>query len=126
MDPDILFFFENHMESLPLYEALEKRILNEIDNVRIKVQKSQISFYNRHLFACVSFLRTRKKKDLPKRYIVLTLGLNRKKDSPRIEIATQPYPSRWTHHILITQEEEIDVELMNWIKEAASFSEQKH
>lgn len=126
MDPDILFFFENHMEALPLYEALEKRILNEIDNVRIKVQKSQISFYNRHLFACVSFLRTRKKNDLPERYIVLTLGLNRKKDSPRIEIATQPYPSRWTHHILITQEEEIDVELMNWIKEAASFSEQKH
>lgn len=55
MNADILFFFEKHMDALSLYEVLENRIMEEIENLRIKVQKSQISFYNKHLFACVSF-----------------------------------------------------------------------
>lgn len=55
MNSDTVFFFQEHIDALPLYEALEKRIVNEIEDVRIKVQKSQISFYNKHLFACVSF-----------------------------------------------------------------------
>jgi len=54
MNADSLLFFDKHMDAVPLYEALENRILKEIENVQIKVQKSQISFYNKHLFACVS------------------------------------------------------------------------
>ena len=63
MNTDLLSFFDRHMNALPLYEALEHIITEEIENVQIKVQKSQISFYSRHLFACVSFARVRKKKD---------------------------------------------------------------
>ncbi len=125
MNADVLFFFEKHMDALPLYEALESRITGEIQNVRIKVHKSQISFYNKHLFACVSFARVRKKKDCPANYIIVTLGLAHKLDSPRIEIATEPYPNRWTHHILIAGTDDIDDELMAWIREAALFSDAK-
>lgn len=39
MDTDTLLFFEGHMDALPLYDKLKGRILSEIDNVRIKVQK---------------------------------------------------------------------------------------
>lgn len=125
MNTDVLLFFDTHMDALPLYEALEARILNEIEAVRIKVQKSQISFYNKHLFACVSFARVRKKKDCPANYIVVTIGLNHRLESPRIEIATEPYPNRWTHHLLISDAAEIDDELMAWIREAAAFSDRK-
>lgn len=125
MNGDILFFFSEHMDALPLYETLEKRILEEIGDVKIKVQKSQISFYNRHLFACVSFARLRKKKELPSSYIVVTLGLNYKLESLRVTVATEPYPNRWTHHFLISEINKIDDELINWIKEAAAFSETK-
>ncbi len=93
MTEDILFFFDKRKDALPLYETLESRIFREIENVRVKVQKSQISFYNRHLFACVSFAGLRKKKDCPESYI----------GAP----------------------EEIDDELMAWIKSAADFSEKK-
>ena len=110
------------MGALPLYEKLEERIVSEIDNVRIKVQKSQISFYNKHLFACVSFARVRKKKDCPEDYIVVTFGLEHKAESPQIDIATEPYPNRWTHHLLISKPDEIDEELLGWIKEAAEFA----
>ena len=51
MNGDALRFFDGKPEELALYEALEARIFSEIENVRLKVSKSQISFYNRHLFA---------------------------------------------------------------------------
>ena len=125
MREEVLFFFDRHMEALPLYESFENRVINEIEDVRIKVQKSQISFYNRHLFACASFARVRKKKECPPVWLVITIGLNHKLESPRVEIATEPYPGRWTHHLLISDVEEIDDELMAWVKEAADFSNRK-
>lgn len=125
MDKNILLFFDKNMDALPLYERLEKRILSEVGEVNIKVQKTQISFLNRHMFSCVSFARVRKKKDCPRFYIVVTIGLQHKVESPRIDVATEPYPGRWTHHILISEMAEIDDELMEWIKEASVFSEGK-
>ena len=125
MDEKILYFFDQHMNALPLYEKLEQRILNEIEGVQIKVQKRQISFYNRHLFACVSFAKVRKAKDCPDTYIVVTVGLSRRLGSSRVDIATEPYPNRWTHHILIADPEEIDDEVLGWLKEAADFSAAK-
>ena len=125
MNQDILHFFDQHMDSLSLYEAFESSVRTEITDIWIKVQKTQISFYNRHLFACVSFARVRKKKDCPDNYIVITFGLNHKLESPRIDAASEPYPNRWTHHILVSDRNEIDDELMEWIKEAADFSDKK-
>lgn len=125
MDPDILYFFNQHMDSLPLYEAFESSVKKEITDIRIKVQKTQISFYNRHLFACISFTKVRKKKDRPDNYIVITFGLNHKLESSRIDAASEPYPNRWTHHVLLSDRNEIDDELMGWIKEAAAFSDKK-
>ena len=40
----------------------------------------------------------------------------------RIDIATEPYPGRWTHHILIEHPEEIDDELMDWFRKAYHFA----
>lgn len=125
MDWDTLSFFDQNPGALPLYEALEGRILDEIPGVRIKVQKTQISFYNRHLFACASFLRVKKKKDLPPCYLVVTVGLARKLDSPRVAAATEPYPGRWTHHIVLASPDDIDPELLGWVREAAAFAAQK-
>lgn len=124
-DEKILQFFDRQPDALPLYEKFEKCVAELVPDVRIKVQKTQISFYNRHMFACVSFARVRKKKDCPDSYIVVTFGLDHKAESSRIDIATEPYPNRWTHHILISDLSEIDGELMEWVKEAAVFSDKK-
>ena len=122
MNQDILFFFDKNPEALPLYEALEERILSEIPDVKIKVQKTQISFAIKHNFAFVSFLPARKAKERPDIYITVTFGLGYRKESPRIDAATEPYPNRWTHHMLISQVDEVDDELLGWIKEAGAFS----
>lgn len=122
MNGDALRFFDGKPEELALYEALEARIFSEVGNVRLKVGKSQISFYNRHLFACVSFLRAKRKAELPAHYIVLALGLDRPLDTPRAAVVTEPYPNRWTHHFVLSCKEEIDDELMDWVKQASAFA----
>ena len=85
------------------------------------MQKTQISFDNRRLYACVS-LPLRRKRGWPEHFLMLTLGLPSKKDSPRVAVATEPYPNRWTHHILLEREEQIDSELLCWLREAYEFS----
>ena len=122
---DELFFFNEKPAALPLYEVFAPRIFAEIDNVTVKVQKTQISFANKHNFAFASLLPVRRVKERPEVYITVSFGLSYKKESPRIDVATEPYPNRWTHHVLISSPEEIDDELMSWIKEASEFSDMK-
>ena len=125
MDNDVFFFFGDHMDALPIYERLEKGILTRIPDVKIKVAKTQITFAKRYGFAFVSFNPCRKAKERPAVWMTVTFGLGCRKESPRIDVATQPYPGRWTHHMMVGSEEEIDEELLDWIKEAADFSAAK-
>ena len=125
MNTDILFFFNDHMDALPLYERLEELILEQISDAKIKVSKTQISFSNKRGFAFVSFNPCRRAKDRPEVWMTVTFGMSSRKDSPRIDAATEPYPNRWTHHVMVGSEEEIDAELMGWIREAAEFSASK-
>ena len=122
MNADILFFFRGHADALPLYQQLETLILQQTPDAGIKVSKTQISFSNRRGFAFVSFNPCRKAKDRPSVWMTVTFGLNCRKDSPRIDAATEPYPSRWTHHVMVGSLDELDEELMGWLREAAEFS----
>lgn len=125
MDQNSLFFFHEHVNALSLYVKLETQILTQIPNVKIKVSKTQISFSNKRGFAFVSFAPVRKAKDRPKTYITVTFGLSHQKFSPRIAVAAEPYPNRWTHHVMVSSPDEIDDELMSWIRQAAEFSATK-
>ena len=125
MNADILFFFNDHMDALPLYERLEELILEQIPDVKIKASKTQISFSNKRGFAFVSFNPCRRAKERPNIWTTVTFGLSYRKDSPRIDVATEPYPNRWTHHVMVSNVAEIDGELMGWIREAAEFSASK-
>ena len=123
--PDIPFFFRDSPRSLPLYLALEERILTELPDTRIRVQKTQISFSNRRNFAFASLLPARRAAERPSPFLTVTVGLNCRLDSPRVDAASEPYPGRWTHHIVIGSVEEIDGELLGWIREAAECSARK-
>ena len=103
MEESTLFFFNQKPGLLPLYEQLENLIFSRLDGVEVRVQKTQISFYQRRLFACVSFLPARPKKERPPQFFTLTLGLGRRLDSPRVDAAVEPYPGRWTHHIMLSE-----------------------
>lgn len=121
---DVLFFFDGKPVELALYQALFVRMEAAFPEASVKVQKSQISFYNKHLFAAAS-LPVRRRKDWPKACIIVTIGLSYRLTSPRVAVAVEPYPSRWTHHILVSQAGEIDDELLGWLREAYDFAERK-
>jgi len=125
MHPDVLFFFREHSEALPVYEKLESAILAAIPGVQVKVSKSQISFSCPRGFAFVSFNPCRRAKDRPPVWLTVSFGLSYQKLSPRIDVATEPYPHRWTHHVMVGDRAEIDGELMEWIVEAAAFAATK-
>lgn len=55
----------------------------------------------------------------------MTLGLAYRLDSPRVAVATQPYPGRWTIHLPVARVEEIDDELLAWVREAYDFARAK-
>ena len=122
LDADALMFFDQHMDILPLYQAFEELLFDSFPVVNKRVQKTQITFSNRHVFACVSFARVKRKTELPMRFIVITLGLPAPLDSERVAVKTEPYPGRWTHHIVVNKPEELDEELFSWIREACAFA----
>ena len=123
-EADVLFYFNGKPLELTLYSALFRHMETEFPDASVKVQKSQISFYTRHLFGAAS-LPVRRKKDWPEHCIVVTIGLSHKLESPRVAVAVEPYPNRWTHHILISKEEQIDGELLDWLREAYAFAASK-
>ena len=123
-ESDVLFFFDGKPTELALYQALERAMAARFPEALVKVQKSQISFYHRHLFAAAS-LPLRRRKEWPRECLLVTLGLSHRLSSPRIAVAVEPYPNRWTHHVVVAREEEIDGELLDWLAEAYDFAAAK-
>ena len=123
-ESDVWTFFDGNPAERALYEALFRRLAPEFPDASIKVQKSQISFYGRHLFGAAS-LPVCRRKGWPEHCIVVTVGLSHKMESPRVAVAVEPYPNRWTHHVLITEEGQIDDELVGWLREAYEFAGSK-
>ena len=118
---DAMQFFDRRPRELALYQDFECKVLAACPDTHIRVQKTQITFENRHGFAFVSL--PRRKVQQPT--IVVSFGLSYRVDAPRIWVATEPYPNRWTHHMLIADEGQLDDELLGWIKEAAALAAAK-
>ena len=93
--------------------------------MKVKGAKTQISFSNKRGFAFVSFNPCRRAKERPAVWMTVSFGLGYRKEAERVDVATEPYPGRWTHHVPLRRQSEIDDELMGWIREAAEFSAEK-
>ena len=123
MTSEELLFFNEMPDALPIYETFRNRVTEEIPDVRIDIKKTQISFSNKRMFACVSFIKARRAKDRPSPYLVVTFGLVHQAQSPRIDVATEAYPNRWTHHVILSAPQELDPELMDWLEQAYAFGQ---
>ena len=125
IEQDTLLFFKEHPAALPVYEAFARKLAGALPDRKVRVQNTQITFSNRHVYACVSFLRVKKKAELPDSFFVLTLGLPYALESERVAVKTQPYPGRWTTHFVISRLSDLDEELFAWVRQAYAFAAQK-
>lgn len=125
INQDSLTFFDKHPAALPLYEAFAAKLFELFPDATLQVRKTQITFSNRRVFACVSIMRVKRKTELPDPYIVVTLGLPYPLESGRVAAKTEPYPGRWTTHFVIGSTGDLDQEFFAWVREAYDFSESK-
>ena len=119
MTTEELLFFDPMPRALPLYEILSEKLLTAFPTITVKVQKTQITFREKYGFAFVSLRRI---KGCPEVFLILSFGLSHRLDSPRVAVAVEPYPNRWTHHVIVSDESQIDGELMCWLREAHNFA----
>ena len=123
--PDELLFFDKHADALPLYTAFAEKLFDRFPETSVRTQKTQITFSDRYVYACASFLRVKKKAQLPDPYIVITLGLSYPLESPRAAGKTEPYPGRWTTHFVIGAPSDVDDELLEWVGQAHEYAKRK-
>lgn len=100
-------FFAGKPLLIPLFEALAARIQAKFPDAALRVQKSTLSWLDPTPFCYVSIRN--------KHALMLSVHFFARLDSPRVFAATEPYPNRWTHHIIFSSPEEIDDELMELI-----------
>ena len=125
-EPDALFVFEKVPGAYELYEALAEKLRQRLPGMWEKVGKTQVSFYLGCQFGCASLLAVRRKAERPAPYLTVSFGLAYPLDSPRVDAKTEPYPNRWTHHLIVGSAEELDGELLGWLEEAAAFAAAKN
>lgn len=115
-DLAILAFFSGHPDLLELWEALLPQVMERCPTAHYKVQKTQITFFDRYGFAFVSRRGRR---------LVVSFGLPAPLDSPRVAQKAEPYPGRWTHHIYVNSASDVDGELLDWMETAWVFAQTK-
>ena len=113
--PDVLFFFDGKPYELSLYEAFAQKVLERYPDAEVRVQKTQISFYEGRMFACVSMAPVRRRAERPERFITITFGLDHPLKDPRV-VVVPVRPKRFTHHVIVGEAGEIDDRLMAWIE----------
>ena len=122
---DLLRFFDKSPDSLRLYQAFEKAALSLVPGADIRVQKTQITFVSRHVFACASLARVLRAAQCPRPFLTITFSLPAPAESPRVAVCCEPYPGRFTHHVVVGSVCQIDEELMDWISQSAAFAASK-
>lgn len=84
-------------------------------DVDVRVTRSQVALRNRTDFAYLWY---------PGRYVgsevpaVLSLALPERLDSPRFKQVGQPSPHVWMHHLELTGPDDLDDEVVGWLREA--------
>ncbi len=111
--------FKDRPACLKLYYGVEQYI-KSLGDVEIGVTKTQVSFGVRTKFAWV-WLPQLWTKNRPEDSITLTFDLDHQMSDHRIVETVQPGPGRWTHHVIIEKEADLDKVVKAWLAQAYEF-----
>ena len=116
----VIRFFAGEDETISLCLKLLCRLDEALDEYEIRPAKTQLSMYSGCMFGCLSHPRSQKQGK-----VLVTFGLPAKVVSGRVQHAVEAAPGRWTHHVPISTESEIDDELIGWLAAAQAFAKAK-
>ena len=113
MDP--MEFLDGHPVAVSIYETV-RSCLAGLGPFEIRTSKSQIAFRRTRGFAYLW---------LPGQYlkstdaeVVLSIALGRHDPSKRFKEVVHPAKHHWMHHLELHRPEEIDDEVVEWLREA--------
>lgn len=119
MTADALLLLGGHPGRIAIFEAVEA-LIGGLGESQMAVAKTQISWGNPKKFALLSLPRRAGQGGL-----ILTFGLGRRLDHPRIDQTVEPYPDRWTHHVVLTGPEDVDETVADFLRQAYQFAQAK-
>ena len=117
-------FFHDRPLELSLYRIFAEAVRRRLPQVITRFRRSQIAFTGRRGFAAV-WIPPFKVRGRPEHYIVVSFAADRRIDHSRIVSVAEPYPHRWTHHVLVTGPEDVDGDLLDWVEQAYRFTNMK-
>ena len=108
-------YFDGYGETWEIFDCL-RVIIEAMGPVEMRVMESQVAFYRTKAFALAW---------MPGKYrqgrgtsLVLTLSLRRRDLSPRWKVVVPLARDRFTHHLELYSENEIDDQVCQWLQEA--------
>ena len=113
-------YFEGYPQQAQLFQVV-RDMIQSLGPVKVEVMKSGISFATRFKFAWV-WLPQRYELQQPPGSLVLSFGLDQRIEHARIKEVANPYPQRWTHHLIINTRDDLDDTLRGWLAQAYGFS----
>ncbi|OPX85458.1 MAG: hypothetical protein A4E53_03452 [Pelotomaculum sp. PtaB.Bin104] len=115
--------FSGRPEALALFHAV-RRYIESIGPVKVEAMKTQVSFGAKTKFAWVWLPQLWTKKR-PENSITLTFDVGRHIEHDRIVQAVEPRPGRWTHHVIIESEADLNEDVREWLREAYAFGQNR-
>lgn len=106
--------FSNSPEGLQLCQVVRSAILSAGPAVE-RTTTSQVAFRNRRGFAYFWNPRQHLKTEVP---AVLSIALPRRIESARFKEVVHPSRGVWMHHLELATADDVDAEVIEWLREA--------
>jgi hypothetical protein len=107
---------DGHPVAMSVYKKV-RSCLADLGPFEVRTTKSQIAFRRRRGFAYLwlpgQYLKT------PDAEVVLSIALGRHDRSARFKEVGHPATRHWMHHLELHGADEIDDEIVEWLREAA-------
>jgi uncharacterized protein len=116
--------FADQPACLRLFRAI-RRLIEQLGPVEVVATSTQVSFGTRRKFAWVR-LPQQWTANRPADSVTLTFSLDHEVVDPRIAEAVEPKPGRWTHHVVIEREADLDETVDGWLRQAYEAATTSH
>jgi hypothetical protein len=108
-------FFADHPDALAAYRKVV-RMLEPLGAVTVRASKSQVAFRRRRGFAFLWMPGMYLAR--PAAEVVLSIALDRELASSRFKEVVHPSPRIWVHHLEIGSLDDLDDEVLAWLRVA--------